>query len=836
MKLHRPARLLLALVLPLACALAGCQRDRRPDLLLVTLGAVGADRALGTTDTAQRLPALQALAAQGTRFGRAYSGVPLALPAHATLLTGAEPGVHGVHDEGGVLATEGVTTVAERLHQAGYATGAVVGTTLLDRAFGLARGFDRYDDAVPAPDDGLGFAPGRRPAAEGTARALDWLASVPRAPFFLWVELDDARGAAAEDAEGSQTYDAALASLDGPLAKLLAGAKQAAGSRDLLVVVTADHGVGRGEHGEVDAGTLAYDATLHVPLVVAGPGFPAGARSETLAASADVAATLLSAAGLATPAGGSSLALQPRVAGEAQAGDRASQPAGAAADERVLPFENAAPALRFGWARLGGVRTPRWKYTAEPAPASLVDLQADPGEQQDRSAAEAAVVSRLQAVYGTLRPADPLQPPAPVPAALEEARSRLGFVPTPQAFEAGGAPDPRPLAQGISYLVRARAVVAAGRLADGIRALEILARQPVLRPMALWDLSVTYTAAGRPGDGVAALQALLALCDSTAVRVALADGLRGIGEPAQALQVLDGAAGGADSVRALLARSAALLALERGTDALAAALGALQRDPESDAARAAASRARAAKDGTRAELTRLQAFLSEHAGDAARWRETALVRAELLQRDGDVHGALRSLDEAPESAEREALQGELSDEVGDLPGAVRHYEAAARIQPAVAEHRRRLAGIQTRMGQPERALALYGPLVEASPGDPGLRVNRAVAEIAAKRLDAAEQDLRQAVAIDPKLPEAAYDLGYLALARGNEAEAEREFLRAVALRPKYSKAHLQLARLYQKRGDPRAAAHAEAAAASLRAIPVDQAPGMDAQPEAAGTP
>ena len=827
MKLRRVPWLVLGLALPIALPLAACQRDHRPDLVLVTLGAVRADHALGAADTPARLPALGALAAQGTRFERAYSSVPLSLPAHATLLTGVEPGVHGIHDEGGVLATSGVTTLAERLHAAGYATGAVVGTTLLDRAFGLSRGFDRYDDAVPPPDDGLGFAPGRRPAAEVTARALDWLAARPKAPFFLWVELDDARGTAAEDAEGSESYDAALASMDGPLAKLLTGVKQAAGGREVLVLATADHGVGLVEHGEIDAGSLAYDSTLHVPLVAAGPGFPAGARSDALVCGADVAATLLAAAGIALPAATPALPLQPRVTDDS---------AGDPANERALPIENAAPALRYGWARLGGVRTARWKYLAEPPPAQLYDVAADPAEAQDQSGAQAAVVSQLQAVYGTLRPADPLQPPAPVPAALEEARSRLGFVPTPQVFQGGGAPDPRPLAQWISYLTRARAVVAAGRLADGIRALEILARQPVLRPMALWDLSISYTAAGRAADAAAALQALLAQTDSTAVRVMLAEALCRVGQPDQALEVLDAATGGADSVRALVARSRALLALDRGADALAAAMAALQHDPESDAARAAAGRARAAQEGAKAEIPRLQSFLGEHPEDAARWRETALALAELMRADGRALEAQRSLEQAPPSAERDALQGDLSDEAGDLPGAARHYEAAAQAQPAVAEHRRRLAGVYTRAGQLERALPLYEDLVEASPADPTLRVDRAVAELAAKQLDAAEKDLRQAKALDPKLPEAAYDLGYLALVRGNEAEAEREFLRAVALRPKYAKAHLQLARLYQKRGDPRAAAHAEQAAASLEAVPVDRPSGADTQPEAAGTP
>src|SRR5262249_56281901 len=91
-------------------------------------------------------------------------------------------------------------------------------------------------------------------------------------------------------------YDGALAYVDQQIGRLLEGLAGSRPGRERLVVVVGDHGESLGEHDEVSHGILAYDATLHVPLVVAGPGFPAGRRSDALARPVDVAPTLLAAA------------------------------------------------------------------------------------------------------------------------------------------------------------------------------------------------------------------------------------------------------------------------------------------------------------------------------------------------------------------------------------------------------------------------------------------------------------------------------------------------------------------------------------------------------------
>ena len=130
----------------LAASALACGRDRPPNVLLVTLDTTRADR-LGCYGHREALtPNLDALATAGVQFDAAYSPSPMTLPAHATLLTGLEPPEHGVHVNGRDRLPDAVPTLAEILHRRGYRTGAFLAAYVLDDRFGLARGFEVYDD------------------------------------------------------------------------------------------------------------------------------------------------------------------------------------------------------------------------------------------------------------------------------------------------------------------------------------------------------------------------------------------------------------------------------------------------------------------------------------------------------------------------------------------------------------------------------------------------------------------------------------------------------------------------------------------------------------------
>jgi choline-sulfatase len=270
----RPVFAVIALV-AIACAKPEAPAPApRPSILLVTLDTTRAD-AIGA-DT----PAFNALAARSRQFRFAYATAPQTLPSHSSMMTGLYPAGHGVHENARPLATSH-PVIAERLAQAGYRTAAFVSAFPLARRFGLARGFELYDDALPN---------GRteRSARETTDRALAWLAQDDQQPRFVWVHYfephfpyDSPRG-----------YRGEIAAMDEQLGRLVHAFNGA-------IIVVGDHGEGLGEHDEMQHGHLLYQGVMHVPLVVAGPNFPAGA-TDTPVSTRRIFHTILDLAGLAT--------------------------------------------------------------------------------------------------------------------------------------------------------------------------------------------------------------------------------------------------------------------------------------------------------------------------------------------------------------------------------------------------------------------------------------------------------------------------------------------------------------------------------------------------------
>ena len=164
--------------------------------------------------------------------------------------------------------------LAESLREAGYRTGAVVSSFILARRFGLARGFDAYDDALP---------PGRaeRAAAETTERALALMAPSSGAPLFLWVHYFDAHAPYAPPEPfrrrfATRPYLGEIAAVDAQLGRLVREFERRA-TGPAAIAVVADHGEGLGDHGEPQHGNLLYQSTMHVPLVLVGPGIAPGA-------------------------------------------------------------------------------------------------------------------------------------------------------------------------------------------------------------------------------------------------------------------------------------------------------------------------------------------------------------------------------------------------------------------------------------------------------------------------------------------------------------------------------------------------------------------------------
>jgi arylsulfatase A-like enzyme len=200
-------------------------------------------------------------------FDQARTCAPLTLPSHTTIMTGLLPCQHGVRDNGLFRVGAQAPTLVRTLSAGGYATGAFVGAFVLDSSFGLAAGFDTYRDVKSKSVIGNGFYD-ERPATAVTADALSWLEQRPQdRPFFAWIHYFDAHAPYQSPISrpGLSPYDAEIAFVSEQMQVVLDRLGPALD--DTLVVVTADHGEGLGEHGEDTHGYFIYESTMHVPLI-----------------------------------------------------------------------------------------------------------------------------------------------------------------------------------------------------------------------------------------------------------------------------------------------------------------------------------------------------------------------------------------------------------------------------------------------------------------------------------------------------------------------------------------------------------------------------------------
>jgi arylsulfatase A-like enzyme/tetratricopeptide (TPR) repeat protein len=364
--------------------LGGCNRiaairpaPKGPNLLLVTIDTLRADHVGAYGDVDAQTPVLDRLAAEGTRFTTAISAAPLTLPSHASILTGLYPPRHGARYNGFSRLRKSYDTLAERLRDAGYATGAVIGSYVLAGKYGLDQGFDHYDDDTRSRGN-----PAKRTATEVSDGALAWLAGA-RKPFFLWVHYFDPHKVYAPPEPFATTfagrpYDGEIAYVDSELGRLLDALVGRGEFDETLIAVTADHGESLGEHNELTHSYTLYDAVLAVPLIFRGPGVPAGRVVEGVVSTVDVAPTVSALLDLAPFGESDGVDLSPLWS------DSSPRP------NRLAFAETLATRLEHGWSPLYAVRTRRHHYVRAPRP-ELYDVVSDPGQVTNRIETESAM-------------------------------------------------------------------------------------------------------------------------------------------------------------------------------------------------------------------------------------------------------------------------------------------------------------------------------------------------------------------------------------------------------------------------------------------------------------
>lgn len=476
-------------------SLTACKRDAASvNILLITVDTLRPD-ALGFVDATRDTPTIDALARAGQAFSGAVSPVPLTLPSHTSMLSGQLPRRHGVHDNGQNVPAD-IPLLQETLKQNGYRTGAFVSGFPLQAMYGLDRGFDHYDDALPDGEQGWV----ERRAKDTVAAVSGWLNQADEAtPWFGWVHFYDPHSPYEPPREFWQpgprgSYDGEVVYTDYWIGKLLETARQVSVDRPLLVVLTADHGEALGEHDEVTHGYFIYDSTMRVPLIFQWQGrFSAGLHDDAVQL-IDIAPTILDLLELPPYPEADGRSLRVGLEGGVM-------PVHPALMETWLPW------TYYGWAPLNAWRDGDWKYIDAPNP-ELYRTSTDRHEAENLATHEMGVADRMALTLDVAMQASARVAASNIDdAAIQRLRS-LGYigVGSPVETPPDNLADPKLQIAARQQLEEAENLLRAQRYADAQAILsKVLAEDPDNRFAALRS-GIALLRTGNAEDAVEVLR------------------------------------------------------------------------------------------------------------------------------------------------------------------------------------------------------------------------------------------------------------------------------------------------------------------------------------------
>jgi arylsulfatase A-like enzyme len=313
-------------VLLVACLSVGCAEEPQRNLLLIVVDTLRADH-LGAYGYPRAVsPEIDALAARGVRFERAYATAPWTQPSVASILTGLHPASHGADRLLRVLPGS-ANTLAERLQEARYATAAVVSHYLIGPRFGFDQGFETFVH-------GSALGGGRFSTPGVSARGGELLARLAREerPFFLFLHyfdphysyerhpdahfaspggagrltgeqsVEELRGLdpppdASEAAFVRDLYDEEIRFTDAGIGRVLRALARLGLGDSTVVVLASDHGEEFWERGWLGHTRTLHDEVVRVPLIVRVPGAEPGTVADPVSL-VSLASTLLDLLGV----------------------------------------------------------------------------------------------------------------------------------------------------------------------------------------------------------------------------------------------------------------------------------------------------------------------------------------------------------------------------------------------------------------------------------------------------------------------------------------------------------------------------------------------------------
>ena len=642
-------------------------------VILISVDTLRADHLSCYQTNRLPTPHINALANNGTLFSQVSTPFPLTLPAHVALFTSTYPFANGVRDNGVPLQAPAVT-LATVLKSAGYRTAAFVGSFVLDRRFGLSRGFDVYDGPLDLHNKtAVGAAERKRPGSQVAEAAMHWLDADRSAPFFLFLHLYDLHAPYDLPRDpslrhGETGYDAELEYVDRVLGDFLASLEHRELLQKALIVFTSDHGEGLGEHGESTHGYFIYQSTLHVPLIVhwpAGPRRLARDRVDDAASLLDVAPTILDAIGVKRP---------PEMRGRSL---MAPGPGEEVYSESVYARNH------FGCATLRSLRMGNYKYIDAPRP-ELYDLSSDPGELRNLYSQQRAKATTLAGRMDAVRASSPARPgktASPTPETIEALRS-LGYLSgSTGASRIEPHVDPKDRIGDFERYVAALALSSAGKLAEADRSLESLRDK---------------------------------LPDVVDIRISLGLNQQGLGEYAQAAREFKAAlALDPANAPAHFDLGSCYFRLRQANDAIPQLKAALALEPwYTRADEALADIYIQQKDYVQARAHLNHLLSVDPASYTAHFNLGIMAAMEQKWSEAEQR-MLAALRADPGSAEAHNTLGSIYLQGGDLEKARRQFEEAIRLQPKLASAHYNLGLVLQQQGKTEAAAQEFRAAQEA---------------------------------------------------------------------------------------------------------------------------
>ena len=339
-----------------------------PDIILVTIDTVRADRTPPYGGPAD-MPVLGELAKRGTVFHRAYAPSNVTRRSIPSMVLGLHPNrVRGRVVGWALRVDPRHVLLAERLRAGGYETVGFMcckGFWGQEARTGLQRGLER----VVIEQDGMRLAKLARAWLDERELRPD------KKPLFLWMHILEPHNWPAggsdikDEGEKRKMYDRTLTRSDAMLLVLFGAFSERPAPRAPILIVTADHGEGLGDHGAPYHSTDLYNSNLHVPFVLAGPGIQPQRVPETVSLT-DLMPTIVELAGFEPPAG----PMDGRSVADLAQGRRAGDPEGGIAFAAMIK-DRSNPGGITALVRGG------WKLIDNGVSLELYDLRADFGER-----------------------------------------------------------------------------------------------------------------------------------------------------------------------------------------------------------------------------------------------------------------------------------------------------------------------------------------------------------------------------------------------------------------------------------------------------------------------